>query len=50
MNPIKLIRKFVKALRGGSSFREVFLGVFLGFAVGMIPGVNLTLILAVLLL
>ncbi len=43
MNPIKLIRKLGKTLRGGATFRQVFLGVFLGFAVGMTPGVNLTL-------
>ncbi len=50
MNPFKLIRKLGKALRGGATFRDMFLGVFLGFAVGMIPGVNLTLIAFILLL
>lgn len=50
MNPIKLIRKLGKALRGGSKFREIFLAVLLGFAVGMIPGVNLTLLLCIILL
>ncbi len=50
MNPVKFIRKLGKALRGGSTFREMFLGVLLGFAVGMIPGVNLTLVTLILLL
>ncbi len=50
MNPIKLIRKLGKALRGGATFRDMFLGIFLGFAVGMIPGVNLTLVFLILLL
>jgi len=45
MNPIKLIRKLGKVLRGGASRRAVFLGIFLGFGIGMIPGVNLTLII-----
>ncbi|HET6427396.1 MAG TPA: hypothetical protein VFJ30_03225 [Phycisphaerae bacterium] len=44
MNPFKLIRKLGKVLRGGATSREMFLGVFLGFAIGMTPGVNLTLI------
>ena len=50
MNPIKLLRKLGKALRGGAGFRDMFLGIFLGFAIGMIPGVNLTLIVLILLL
>lgn len=50
MNPIKLIRKLGKVLRGGATFREMFLGVFLGFAIGMIPGANMTLIVLILLL
>ncbi|MDY6913451.1 MAG: hypothetical protein SVT52_03205 [Planctomycetota bacterium] len=50
MNPIKLIRKLGKVLHGGATFRDMFLGVFLGLAVGMIPGVNLTLVILVLLL
>ncbi|MBN1553441.1 MAG: hypothetical protein JXA11_01755 [Phycisphaerae bacterium] len=45
MNPIKMFRKLMKAIRGGASSRQIFLGVFLGFAVGMTPGVNLTMIL-----
>lgn len=50
MNPIKLLRKLGKTLRGGSAQRDIFLGVFLGFAVGIIPGVNLTLIICIALL
>ncbi len=49
MNPIKLIRKLAKALRGGATFRDMFLGIFLGFAIGMVPGVNLTLVFLILL-
>jgi len=50
MNPIKLIRKLVKVLRGGATFRQMFLAILLGFAAGMIPGVNLTLIACIVLL
>ena len=50
MNPIKLMRKLVKALRGGATFRQMFLAILLGFAAGMIPGVNLTLIACIVLL
>lgn len=50
MNPIKMIRKLIAAIRGGASSRQIFLGVFLGFAVGMTPGVNLTMILFLVLL
>jgi len=50
VNPFKLVRKLLKALRGGVSSRQIFLAVFLGFAVGMIPGVNLTVLTAVVLL
>ena len=50
MNPIKFIRKLGKVLRGGATFREMFLGVFLGFAIGMIPGANMTLIVLIFLL
>jgi len=50
MNPIKLIRKLGKVLRGGATRRDMFLGIFLGFAVGMVPGVNLTLVLLIVLL
>jgi len=50
VNPIKLLRKLGKVLRGGAAQRDIFLGVFLGFAVGMVPGVNLTLIVCIALL
>jgi uncharacterized protein (TIGR03546 family) len=50
MNPIKSIRKIGKILRGGATFREMFLGAFLGFAIGMIPGFNLTLVILIILL
>ena len=50
MNPFKLVRKLLKALRGGAAARQLVLAVFLGFAVGMIPGVNLTVLTAVVLL
>ena len=50
MNPIKLIRSLGKVLRGGATFRDMFLGILLGFAVGMTPGLNLTVILFVALL
>ncbi|KKL81256.1 hypothetical protein LCGC14_1996590, partial [marine sediment metagenome] len=48
MNPIKLIRRLGRALRGGAAQREMFLAVFLGFAIGMVPGVNLTLVILIL--
>ena len=50
MNPIKLIRKLGKLLRGGSTSKQIFLGVFLGFAAGMIPSLDLTLLLCIFLL
>ncbi len=45
MSPIKLIRKLGKILRGGETQRAIFLGIFLGFGIGMIPGFNLTLLI-----
>lgn len=47
---VKLLRKLGKLLRGGAGDREIFLGALLGVLIGMVPGVNLTLILAILLL
>ncbi len=44
---IKFIRKVVKILRGGAGTKEIFLGVLSGVLLGMIPGVNLTLLLAI---
>ncbi len=48
MGPIKLIRKLGGVIRGGAALRAVFLGVLLGFAIGMIPGFNLTLVICIL--
>ena len=45
MSPIKLIRKLGKILRGGETQRAIFLGIFLGFGIGMIPGFNRTLLI-----
>ncbi|MHC4884653.1 MAG: hypothetical protein ACYTGH_06160 [Planctomycetota bacterium] len=45
MNPIKMVRKLGKALRGGATFSQVFIGVFLGFAIGMMPGVSLSMLI-----
>ncbi len=44
---IKIIRKIVKILRGGAGNKEIFLGVLSGVLIGMIPGVNLSLIIAI---
>jgi uncharacterized protein (TIGR03546 family) len=50
MSPFKLFRKLGKVLRGGVSNREMVLGVFFGFAVGMMPGFSLTTVIFLLLL
>lgn len=42
MRPFKTLRKFLAALRGGATFRQLFLGALFGFALGMTPGINLT--------
>jgi len=42
-----LVRKLGKAVRGGAGPQQVFLGFLLGVFVGMVPGVNLTLLLAI---
>lgn len=47
---LKLMRKFGKLLRGGAADRQIFLGGLLGVIIGMIPGFNLTLVLAILVL
>ena len=47
---IKLIRKLGKMLRSGAGGREIFLGGFCGALIGMIPGFNLTLVLAIVLM
>jgi len=48
MNPLKLFRKLVKLLRGGAGGPQIFLGCLLGMIVGMVPGFNMTVVLAVL--
>ena len=50
MNPLKLIRKLGKLIRGGAGPKQIFLGCLLGVLVGMTPGLNLTLVLAIALL
>jgi uncharacterized protein (TIGR03546 family) len=47
---LRLIRKLGKIVRGGGSTRDVALGIWLGFALGMVPGVNLTMGLLILLI
>lgn len=47
---IKIIRKIGKLLRGGAGTREIFLGGFLGFLLGMVPGANLSALLLIVLL
>jgi len=41
----KIIKKLGRILRGGVAGRDIFLGVFFGFAVGMTPGMNLTMLI-----
>ncbi len=50
MTPFKMIRKIGKVLRGGVTNREMFLGTFFGFFIGMTPGINLTMAIPVVLL
>lgn len=47
---ITLTRKLGKLLRGGAAGRQIFLGGLIGAIIGMVPGVNLTLIAAIFLL
>jgi len=47
---ITLTRKLGKLLRGGAAGRQIFLGGLMGVIIGMVPGVNLTLIAAIFLL
>ncbi len=47
---IKLLRKLGKLLRGGAMDRQIVLGALFGVLIGMVPGLNLTLVLAILLL
>jgi uncharacterized protein (TIGR03546 family) len=41
MDPLTLFRKIGKILRGGATSRDIVLGVFLGFMIGMLPGFGL---------
>jgi|GEM_PF-894299 len=50
MTPIKIFRKLGKLVRGGAGARQIFLGCMLGVLIGMIPGFNLTLVAAIVLL
>ena len=50
MNPLKLLRKLVKLLRGGAGSWETFAGCLLGMLIGLTPGFNMTVIIGVLLL
>ena len=47
MNPLKLIRKFVKLVRGGAHPWQIFLGCLLGVMIGMVPGFNMTVVLLI---
>lgn len=47
---IQLLRKLGKLVRGGVAPKQIVLGGLLGVLVGMIPGVNLSLVLAIVLL
>jgi len=47
MGPVKLIRQFGRLLRGGANRRQILLGCILGMVIGMIPGANGTLVLAI---
>jgi len=46
----RTVRKLGKAVRGGVSPTQVFVGCFLGFLVGMIPGINLIVLVGLFLL
>ena len=50
MTPIKVISNFGKAVLGGTKPVHIFAGCLFGVLAGMMPGVNLTLLIAVLLL
>ena len=50
MNPFKLLKKLAKLLRGGAGSWEIFTGCLLGMIIGMTPGFNMTLVIAVILL
>ena len=50
MNPFKLLKKLAKLLRGGAGTWEIFTGCLLGMVIGMTPGFNMTVVIAVILL
>lgn len=50
MTPWALIRKLGKLLRGGAGMPQILLGCVLGMIVGLVPGFNMTVVFAVLLL
>jgi uncharacterized protein (TIGR03546 family) len=50
MNPFKLLKKLAKLLRGGAGTWEIFAGCLLGMIIGMTPGFNMTVVIAVVLL
>jgi len=50
MTPLKVLKKIATLVRGGATPGQMFLGCLLGVLIGMIPGVNLTLLAAVVLL
>ena len=50
MNPIKALRKLGKLIRGGAGTWQIVSGCLLGVLIGMIPGFNMTVVIAILLL
>jgi len=46
MNPLKLFRKFIKMVRGGAAPWQIFLSCLLGVIIGMIPGFNALVLVA----
>ena len=50
MTPWGILRKFGKLLRGGARTPQIVLACVLGMIIGMVPGFNMTVVLAVLLL
>lgn len=49
MNPLKLIRKFAKWVRGGAASWQILLSCLLGAVIGMTPSFDLTVVVAILL-
>ena len=46
MNPLKLFRKFIKMVRGGAAPWQIFASCLLGVIIGMIPGFNALVLVA----